>query len=143
MAYKTKFFPKNTSKYEGDPSKILCRSLWEIKYCKYLDENKNIVRWSFEPIKIPYLSPVDNQAHFYIPDFLIEKKTKEGKVETILVEIKPEKQTKKPEMGKKSKKSFINESLVYEINKEKWKSAENFCKNNQIKFCILTERDLF
>ena len=69
MAYKTKFIPKNTSKYKGNPEKIVCRSLWERKFCKYLDENKNIVSWASEPLKIPYLSPTDNQVHFYIPDF--------------------------------------------------------------------------
>jgi len=143
MAYKTKYFPKNASKYEGDPTKILCRSLWERKFCKYLDENKNIVKWSFEPIRIPYVSPVDNQVHFYIPDFLVEKRNPNNEVETILVEIKPEKQTKEPEMGKKKKKTFISDAVTFAINKEKWASAKKFCDKNNISFKILTEKDLF
>jgi len=143
MAYKTKFFPKNTSKYEGDPSKILCRSLWERKFCKFLDENKNIIRWSFEPIKIPYMSPVDNLMHFYIPDFLVETKNKDGKVETLLIEIKPEKQTVPPTKGKKKNKTILNESITYEINLKKWESAKEFCNKHNLKFKLLTEKDLF
>lgn len=143
MAYKTKFIPKNKSKYRGNHENITCRSLWERKFCKYLDENKNIVAWASEPIKIPYLSPVDNQVHNYIPDFLVEKRSPDGTVETLMIEIKPEKQTKMPEKGKKSKKTLISESLTYAINTEKWKSAEIFCKKHNMLFKIITERDLF
>jgi len=143
MAYKTKFIPKNTSKYKGNPEKIVCRSLWERKFCKYLDENKNIVSWASEPLKIPYLSPTDNQVHFYIPDFLVEKRNIDGTVDTLMVEIKPEKQTKMPEKGKKQKKTLISETLTYAINVEKWKSADKFCRDHGIKFKILTEKDLF
>lgn len=142
MAYKNKFFPKNKSKYIGNPNSILCRSLWERAFCKYLDENKNIVRWSFEPIKIPYISPVDGKPHNYIPDFLIEKRKNSSEIEVVLIEIKPEKQTKEPKMGKKRKKTYLNEALTYEINKQKWIAAKQFCDENGIKFMILTEKDL-
>jgi hypothetical protein len=144
MPYKTRFTPKNTIKYIGDPTKIICRSLWERKFCKFLDENTNILRWSFETLKIPYKSPVDKQLHYYIPDFIVEKKTKGGEVETMIVEIKPHKQTKKPEMGKrKSKKSFLNENVTYAINTSKWDAAKKFCESNSWKFIILTEKELF
>ena len=123
MPYKTRFTPVNTTKYIGDPNNIICRSLWERKFCKFLDENANIIRWSFETLKIPYKSPVDNLLHYYIPDFIVEKKNKKGDIETMIVEIKPAKQTKKPEMGKrKSKRS---------------------CESNSWKFVILTEKELF
>lgn len=143
MAYQTNFFPKNTSKYEGDPNKIKCRSLWERKFCKFLDENKNIIRWSFEPIKIPYISPIDNQRHFYIPDFLIEKKNKDGQIETLLIEIKPEKQTMPPKKGKKKNRTILSEAITYEVNLKKWESASEFCKKHNIKFKLITEKDLF
>lgn len=144
MPYKTRFTPKNTIKYIGDYTKINCRSLWERKFCKFLDENVNILRWSFETLKIPYKSPVDNQLHYYIPDFIVEKKTKSGEVETMIVEIKPAKQTKKPEMGKrKSKKSFLNENITFAINTSKWDAAKKFCESNSWKFIILTEKELF
>jgi hypothetical protein len=143
MAYKNKFKPKNTNKYTGDVSKINCRSLWERKFCQFLDENKNIIRWSYEPIKIPYISPIDNKPHNYIPDFLLEIKKNKGIVEVWMVEIKPEKQTKEPKKGKKKSKSYLNEAIAYEVNKQKWIAAKSFCDENGIKFKIMTERDLF
>ncbi len=143
MAYKTKFVPQNPTKYIGDINSILCRSLWERKFCKYLDNNKNVIRWSFESIKIPYVSPVDNKVHNYLPDFIIETKDKSGQIETMIVEIKPKKQTQQPEKGRKKKKTYLEESVTYLINEAKWKSAMNFCKEKNIKFKILTEEDLF
>lgn len=144
MPYKTVYKPKNPSKYIGDLNKILCRSLWERKFCKYLDENINIIKWSFETLKIPYVSPADKKVHSYIPDFIVEKKNKDGSVDTIIVEIKPEKQTVKPKITKrKKKKTILQENLTYEINKSKWESAKNFCDAHDWKFVILTEKELF
>jgi hypothetical protein len=144
MPYKTNFTPKNPTKYIGDISKINCRSLWERKFCKFLDENKNILRWSFETLKIPYMSPVDKQVHIYFPDFIVEKKSKDGTLQTLVVEIKPHKQTKEPKIGKrKSKKSILNENITYAINTSKWKAAEEFCAQHSWKFVILTEKELF
>ena len=102
----------------------------------------NVVRWSFEAVRVPYLSPVDNKVHFYIPDFLIEIK-KGNLVETLLIEIKPKKQTKRPEANKKQKKTILMENLTYAVNIAKWKAAEKYCNENGIKFKILTEEDLF
>ena len=142
MAYKSKYKPKNPQKYVGNPNNIICRSLWERTFCKYLDENINIVRWSSEELQIPYVSPVDNKVHMYYPDFLFEIKKNE-EVETLVVEIKPKKQTKQPEIGSKSKRTFITETLQFEINKSKWKSASDFCNKNGWKFVILTEDNIF
>ena len=58
----------------GDITSIICRSLWERRMCKYLDENKNIIRWGSEELAIPYYSPVDKKLHRYYPDFLVEKR---------------------------------------------------------------------
>lgn len=144
MAYKTKFTPKHPTKYIGNINNILCRSLWERKFCKFLDENTSILRWSFETLKIPYLHPVDNQVHMYLPDFIVEKKSKSGEIETLVVEIKPHKQTKEPKSGKrKSKRSLINENIIYAINTKKWEAAKEFCNNHSWKFVILTEKELF
>lgn len=143
MAYKTKYFPINPTKYIGNYNSIICRSLWERKFCKYLDTNTNIVRWTFESLRIPYISPIDNKQHMYIPDFLIETKDKGGSIETILIEIKPKKQTIKPEMKKKSKKTFLTESYTFMVNEAKWTSAKKYCQENDIKFQILTEDELF
>lgn len=138
MAYKTYFNPINKNKYMGDINDIHCRSLWERRFCKYLDENKNITRWGFELIKIPYLSNTDNKIHLYIPDFIMETENKE----VTIIEIKPSKQTKEPKL-KKNKKYSIQECLIYTMNTSKWSSATDYCKSKGWTFKILTEKDLF
>jgi len=142
MAYKSRFKPKNKSKYMGNPSSIICRSLWERRMCKYLDSNKNIIRWGSEELVIPYRSPIDKKIHRYYPDFIVEQKNKNGKVETTVIEVKPKKQTQKPQKKNKKSRTFINECIRYSINEAKWKAAEEACKKNGWRFIILTEEHL-
>jgi hypothetical protein len=138
MAYKNYFRPNNKKKYIGDVDNIYCRSLWERRFCKYLDENENINKWGFEQIKIPYLLEADNQIHTYIPDFIIETKNKQ----ITIIEIKPLKQTKAPQI-KKNKKYSIQECLAYSMNSSKWESASKYCASKGWLFKILTEKDIF
>ena len=139
MAYKTKFKPTNKSKYIGNPSNIICRSLWERRVCKYLDENSNIIKWGSEEFSIPYVSPKDNKIHRYYPDFIVEKKSSNGETETIVIEVKPKKQTKPPKKKTKITRNYLNESIIYAVNEAKWNSANVFCKEKGWKFIILTE----
>lgn len=141
MAYKTKYEPKNPDKYTGNPQNIVCRSNWERKFCKYLDENENILRWSSEEIQIPYISTIDKQIHNYYPDFVFEAK-KQDHIQTFMVEIKPKKQTVKP-TPKKNKRAYLNECITYETNTCKWKAATAYCERNGWTFKILTEENLF
>ena len=142
MAYKTKYNPKNKSKYIGNPTKIICRSLWERRVCKYLDENKNIIRWGSEELAIPYYSPVDRKMHKYYPDFIVEKKTEDGKIETLIIEVKPKKQTIQPERKKKKKSTYIKECMTYSVNESKWNAARKVCDKKGWDFIILTEDDI-
>lgn len=140
MAYKTVFTPKNRKKYIGNSERILCRSLWERKMCKYLDENTNIHRWGFETIKIPYLSPIDNKVHQYIPDFIVETLNHNKETEITIIEIKPKKQTKDPST---KKRKTLQECVTYSINKVKWEHTLTFCEKRGWKFKIITEKELF
>lgn len=142
MAYKTKYNPENASKYIGDSTKIICRSLWERKVCKWLDTNKNVLRWGSEEIAIPYKSPKDNKIHRYFPDFIAEVRNENGEIETLVIEVKPKKQTEPPK-GKRKTKSFLQESLTFEINKSKWDSAKKVCEKKGWRFVILTEQQIF
>ena len=142
MAYKTRYIPENASKYIGDPTTIICRSLWERKVCKWLDSNINVIRWGSEEVIIPYISPKDNKKHKYYPDFIAEVQSIDDTVETLLIEVKPKKQTKCPTNKKKSRNA-INEMSTYRINTSKWDAARIFCKMQGWKFVILTEDHLF
>jgi hypothetical protein len=141
MSYKGRFTPKNPKKYAGDSSNIVYRSLWELKVMKYLDENSNVFYWASEELVIPYVSPVDNKVHRYFPDFIVKVLNKEGKETTMVLEVKPEKQTRPPSQKRKTKQ-FIQESITYAINEAKWKAAELFCLEHGWKFKIITEKDL-
>jgi hypothetical protein len=139
MPYKTKYYPKNPSKYVGDPNKIICRSLWERKFCKYLDENVSILRWASEELRVPYACPIKRKICMYYPDFIFETREND-EVITHVVEIKPKKQTKAPKNPKR--KSYASEMATYMINNSKWESAKSFCSEKGWTFRILTEEDL-
>ena len=53
MSYKGKFRPSNPNKYKGDPTKVIYRSLWELKFMRWCDGNVNILKWSSEEVVIP------------------------------------------------------------------------------------------
>jgi len=112
---------------------------------KYCDENKNVLRWSSEEVKIPYRSPLDGKIHNYFMDFWMEVRQKSGKIETFLVEVKPFRQTQPPviEEGKKMTISKAKQIKAYAVNVEKWKAAKNFCIEKGWKFVIMTEKQLF
>jgi len=141
MPYKGKFTPQNPKKYKGDATNIIYRSLWEVRVMKYLDEHPNVVWWGSEELPIPYLNPIDRRKHRYFPDFIAKIRKSDGSVMTYIIEVKPEKQTVPPTQKRKTK-TFLQEAITYEINRAKWKAAEEFCKDHGWKFQILTERDL-
>jgi hypothetical protein len=140
--YKGRFKVKNTAKYKGDISNVIYRSLWELRFMKWCDDNPSIKEWGSETIIVPYVSPVDNKVHRYFVDFFIKLVTKDNKIETYLVEIKPERFTKPPAIPKNRTKRFIDEVFQYGVNEAKWKAAFEFCADRKMKFIILTEKDL-
>lgn len=112
---------------------------------KYCDENTNVLEWSSEEVRIPYISPIDNRRHTYFVDFLMKVKDKENKIKTYLIEIKPIRQTKKPLVaeGKKMTNALKRQLTTYIINKSKWEAAKDYCEDRGWKFVILTENTLF
>ena len=142
MSYKGKFTPQNPQKYKGDSKNIIYRSLWELKVMKYFDQNPKVLLWASEELIIPYLSPVDQKNHRYFPDFIAQIKTKDGSIQTYVIEVKPHKQTKIPIKKGKNQAKFLNESLTYAVNQAKWKAADIFCQQKGWRFKILTENEL-
>ena len=143
MAYKTKYSPQNPQKYIGNPNNIICRSLWERRVCRFLDENTKIIRWGSEELYVPYYSPVDRKNHKYYPDFILEKADESGEVLTLVVEVKPEKQTKPPKQPKKKTRNYLRECMTYETNMAKWKAAKEYCEKKDWEFIVITELDIF
>ena len=142
MAYKGRFKPKFPEKYKGDPTNIIYRSLWELRFMRYLDSHPDVIFWASEEIIIPYISPLDRKVHRYFPDFLIRTKSSDGTINTTLIEIKPHAQTKVPVKKEKHPRRYINEVRTYGVNMAKWKAAEEFCRDKKWQFKVLTEKEL-
>ena len=137
-----KFFPKNPEKYVGDVNNIVCRSGIEYRYFKFFDENSSIVKYSSEEVIIPYVSPIDKKVHRYFPDFMIQVKTKDGKLKNFLIEIKPSSDLIEPKAGKKTTKRLLSEMVTWETNKAKWESAKKFAKKHNMDFLVMTEKTI-
>lgn len=140
MSYKGWFTPRNPQKYKGDATNIVYRSSWELRVMKYLDENSAVIWWASEELFIPYKSPVDQKVHRYFPDF-IAKIRQANKEITMVIEVKPFKQTQKPVQKRRTQK-FLQEVATYAINQEKWRAADLFCKEHGWQFKIITEKEL-
>jgi hypothetical protein len=142
MAYNGRFTPSNPQKYVGDPNNIIYRSSWECKMMNWLDKNPDIISWASEELIIPYKSPKDGLWHRYFPDFLVKVRTKDGILKTMLLEVKPKKQTITPEPKKRLTKQHINEVVTYGINQAKWKAATEYCLDRGWEFKLITEEHL-
>jgi hypothetical protein len=141
MSYKGWFTPKHRSKYKGDSDNVVYRSSWELKVMKWLDENPSVIWWGSEELIIKYRSPLDQKIHRYFPDFIVRLKLKNGTESTVVIEIKPQKQTVKPEQKRKTKR-YLQEAATYAVNQEKWRAADLFCKEHGWQFKVLTEKDI-
>jgi len=141
MSYKGWFTPKNPNKYKGNADRIVYRSSWELRVMKNFDENPSVIWWASEEMFVKYVSPIDKRVHRYFPDFVVRLKKKDGKEATMMLEVKPEKQTKPPKQSRRTRK-MLAEVATYAINQEKWKAAELFCLEHGWQFKILTEKEL-
>ena len=141
MSYKGWFTPKNRNKYKGDSENVVYRSSWELRVMKWLDENPSVIWWASEELIIKYRSPIDQRIHRYFPDFIVRLKQKNGIESTVVIEIKPHKQTIKPVQKRKTNR-FLQEAATYAVNQEKWRAADLFCKEHGWQFKVLTEKDI-
>ena len=62
--------PINPEKYQGNVDNIVYRSGLELKFFKYLDLNKNILKWGSEIIVVMYKG-LDGKTHRYFPDLWV------------------------------------------------------------------------
>lgn len=112
---------------------------------KYCDMNDNVLAWSSEEVRVPYISPLDGRKHTYFVDFWIRVLNKNGKERCYLVEIKPESQTRAPVLkeGKKPTRTQRIQMMTYLKNVRKWEAARDYAENRGWKFIIITEKTLF
>ena len=135
--YKGKYKLKKPEKYDGDHTQVIYRSGWERFAFKWCENQEDIKSWSSEETIIPYISAVDNKYHRYFVDLKLNMKDDS----VVLVEIKPDKQTRPPKSKRRTKR-FISESLEYVKNECKWKAAKEYCLDRGWHFQIWTEHTL-
>ena len=108
----------------------------------WLDKNPSIVSWASEEVVVPYVSPVDGRWHRYFPDFVVKVKDKNGTLKTMMLEVKPKKQTKEPEQQRRVTKRYITEVTTWGVNQAKWKAATEYCLDRNWEFKLITEDHL-
>lgn len=128
---------KNPEKYLGSKAPIY-RSGWEMTFMNFCDNNPSIQEWASEPLKIPYRDPLTGKQTVYVPDFLIVYVDKNLRKHVELIEIKPAKQTLREKVGKNP-----YDQAQYVKNMAKWAACQDWCKNKNIKFRVITEGDIF
>lgn len=129
---KGKFNMKHPQKYVGNKIPMY-RSSWELSFMNFCDNSPSIQKWASEAISIPYRDPLTNRNTIYVPDFFIQYLDKNNKINVELIEIKPASQTLLEKTGKSihNQKQFIK-------NQAKWQAAQLWCRQQGIKFRILT-----
>lgn len=133
----SRYIPKHPEKYMGSKSPF-ARSSWETQFMMFVDNNPNVLKWASESIKIPYKDPFTNRSTVYVPDFYIQYVDATGKINNEIVEIKPANQT----LIEKAGRNKFNQAQ-YIKNQVKWAAANAYCRQQGLKFRIITENDLF
>jgi hypothetical protein len=132
-----RFDMKNPSKYVGTRTP-LARSSWEFIFMRMLDEHAGVENWASESVQIPYRDPLTGKYTVYVPDFFVVYRDKNGKKHAEVVEVKPSNHTLLEKVGK----SRYNQEQ-YVKNLAKWEAANKWCKQQGIKFRVVSENDIF
>ena len=132
-----RFEMKNPDKYVGKKTP-LARSSWEFVFMRMLDEHPGVQNWASESINIPYRDPLTGRQTIYVPDFFIVYVDKDKKKHVDVVEVKPASQILSERVGK----SMYNREQ-YVKNLAKWEAANAWCKQQGIKFRVVSEDEIF
>jgi hypothetical protein len=132
-----KFNMTQPEKYVGTKMPTY-RSSWEFQFMRFCDTNISIQKWASEAIQIPYRDPLTGRHTVYVPDFFIQYVDKNNAMHVELIEVKPASQTILERVGKNK----YNQAQ-YVKNQAKWAAANNWCRQQGIKFRVLNENDMF
>jgi hypothetical protein len=137
-----RFHPRNPKKYNGDYTKIVYRSSWELKLFIKLDTAPRILAWSSEEVVIPYFYELDQKWHRYFMDIWCRVQAADGTISERLIEVKPASKKIPPKVQKRQTKRYLTEVAEYIKNQAKWKAAYKYCKERGWTFHIFTEKEL-
>jgi len=136
--------PINPDKYKTNTKKIIYRSSWEFKLCRWFDLTPEVIEWASEPLSIKYFFTLDNKMHTYYPDFYFAFRKPDGTIIKYIVEVKPTEQLQKPELPKRKTPNTIkNYNYLMETfikNTCKRQYAKKWCDDNGYVFVYVTEK---
>lgn len=137
------FVPKNPHKYIGKAGeRIIYRSSWELRICKWFDENESVLCWNSESVTVPYYWEADGKMHRYYVDFLAKMRKKDGSEQVFAIEVKPEKEMLPPNPRGKNRERMLQETLTYTKNQAKWAAARDFFSKQNVTFIVINEYDI-
>lgn len=97
------------------------RSGWELLYMKHLDDDPDVIGYTYEQTVIPYISNVKTgRQRKYYPDFLVEHVSGTRQ----LIEVKPTRKLHQLTVAKK-------------LN-----AARDWCQTNSVTLVVITEYEL-
>lgn len=132
-----KYVLQNPEKYVGNKTPTY-RSSWEWAFMKFCDNHPAVESWASEAVRIPYKDPLTGKISSYVPDFFIKYVDKNGKQFAEVIEVKPMNQTLLEKVGR----NRVNQAQFIR-NQAKWTAATAWCKQQGIKFRVVSEKDLF
>lgn len=130
------FVPRNPDKYMG-LGRPRYRSGWELSFMNFCDNNRHVLKWASESIRIPYRNPLTGKQTVYVPDFLVQYVNKNNQICTEVVEIKPKKQSIL------ESKASNRERATVAVNHAKWEAATHWCRRQGLTFRVVTEEQIF
>jgi len=130
------YTPRNPQKYVGK-GQPRYRSGWEFAFFQFCDNNDAILEWASEAIAIKYRHPFTGKVTNYVPDVFMRYRTRNNKICSELIEIKPRKQSMIE--GRMSER----DRMIVAINHAKWQAAQAWCQRAGIVFRVLNEDSLF
>ena len=131
-----KYTVKNRQKYAGKREPTY-RSSWEFTFMLFCDNNPNVLQWASEPFMIPYLNPFTGRRTVYVPDFMIVYIETQQKPHADVIDVKPTR-----EAMVESARS-VRDRAALALNIAKWEAAHDWCKQQGIRFRVVTEQDIF
>ena len=130
------FVPRNPQKYVGKGNPRY-RSGWEFSFFQFCDNNEAVLEWASEAIAIKYRHPITGKITNYVPDVFMRYRTKNNKICTEIIEIKPRKQSLIE--GRMTER----DRMIVAINHAKWQAARAWCAQAGIVFRVLNEDVMF
>ena len=128
--------PRNRQKYVGKGNPRY-RSGWELAFFQFCDNNDQVLEWASEAISIKYRHPITGRITNYVPDVFMRYRTKNNKICSEIIEIKPRKQSLIE--GRMSER----ERITVAINHAKWEAARAWCQKSGLVFRVITEDSMF